>query len=149
MLKNLKARASSRNPSTTLTEFNQPPDFGKLLSHSGKTANKPKGMANANEKANIPKIGWRISPPAEAIRIEPTIGPVQEKETRTKVNAIKKIPVSPPLSPFASILLTNPLGKVSSNIPRKASAKKMNTRKKNTLGTQWVESQLANSGPCV
>src|SRR5690606_4624810 len=147
MLRNLNAKASSKNPKTTLTELSQPPDLGRLLSHSGKMAKRAKGMAKAKEKANIPRIGWIISPPAEAIRIDPTIGPVQEKDTNTKVKAIKKMPVKPPLSPWASTLLTSPEGKVSSNMPRKAKAKKINTKKKKTLGTQWVESQLANSGP--
>src|SRR5690554_6090871 len=81
--------------------------------------------------------------------MDPTIGPVQEKDTNTKVKAIKKIPVNPPLSPLASTLLTRPAGKVISNNPRKARAKKINTRKKKTLGSQCVESQLANSGPWV
>src|SRR5690606_34293673 len=110
ILRNLKARASSKNPKTTLTELSHPPDLGRLLSHSGKIAKSAKGMAKAKEKANIPKIGWIISPPAEAISIEPTIGPVQEKDTSTKVKAIKKIPVRPPLSPLASILLISPEG---------------------------------------
>src|SRR5690606_31897989 len=149
MLKNLKARASSRKPKTTLTEFSQEPDLGRLLSHSGKTAKRPKGMAKAREKASMPNMGCRISPPAEAINMDPTIGPVQEKETNTKVKAIKNMPVNPPLSPLASTLLTRPLGRVNSNKPRNARPKKTNTRKKKTLGSQWVDSQLANSGPWV
>src|SRR5690606_31427097 len=111
-LRNLKAKASSKNPKTTFTEFSQPPDLGRLFSHSGKIAKSANGIAKAREKANMPKIGWMISPPAEAIRIEPTMGPVQEKDTNTKVKAIKKIPVNPPLSPLASTLLTRPAGKV-------------------------------------
>ena len=149
MERNLKAKASSKNPKTTLTEFNQPPDFGKEFNQPGKIANKVNGMAKAKENANIPKIGLSNAPPAELIRIEPTMGPVQEKETKTKVKAIKKMPVIPPLSDFSSILFTKLLGKVNSNIPKKAMAKKINTRKKNTFGTQCVESQLANSGPCI
>src|SRR5690606_34113052 len=120
-----------------------------LFSHSGKMAKRAKGIAKAREKANIPKMGCRISPPAEAIKIEPTIGPVQENETSTKVKAIKKMPVNPPLSPLASTLLTRLLGKFSSNKPKNARAKKINIRKKKTLGNQCVESQFANSGPCV
>ena len=93
-------------------------------------------MAKAREKANIPRIGLSNAPPAELIRIEPTIGPVQEKDTKTKVKAIKNTHVKPPLSALASILLTKPLGRVISNKPKNANAKTINIKKKNTLGIQ-------------
>ena len=54
------------------------------------------GMAKAVEKASIPSIGLRTSPPADSTKMVPTIGPVQLKEIKTKVNAIKKIPIGPP-----------------------------------------------------
>ena len=37
-------------------------------------------------------MGLSTAPPADCTKIEPTIGPVQEKLTNTMVNAIKKIP---------------------------------------------------------
>ena len=46
--KNLKASANSKNPSTTFTLFNQPPDFGSVFNHAGKAANNPNGIAKAN-----------------------------------------------------------------------------------------------------
>jgi len=89
-----------------------------------KIANKVNGIAKANEKPNIPITGLIISPWAEAIKIEPATGPVQEKETKTKVNAMKKTPMIPPLSDCASILLTKLEGKTISNQPRNEIPKK-------------------------
>lgn len=60
--RNLKAKANSKKPSTTLTEFIHDPDFGNVLSHAGKAANKPKGKANPVEKPNITKNGPKYSP---------------------------------------------------------------------------------------
>ena len=34
--KNLNAKAISKNPKVTLTEFNQPPDWGKEFNQPGK-----------------------------------------------------------------------------------------------------------------
>ena len=62
--KNLKANANSKNPNTTLTVFNQPPDFGSEFSQPGKAANNANGRAIAKENPNIPIIGAR--PPFEA-----------------------------------------------------------------------------------
>ena len=92
MLKNLNANANSRKPSTTFTVFIQPPDLGRLLSHSGNMAKSVNGMAKAIENANMPRIGFSTNPPADSTKMVPTIGPVQEKETNTKVNAIKNVP---------------------------------------------------------
>ena len=55
--KNLNAKANSRKPRTTFTEFNQPPDLGSEFNQPGKAANNAKGKAMANEKPNIPMIG--------------------------------------------------------------------------------------------
>src|SRR5688572_27558809 len=98
MLRNLKAKANSTKPKTTLTAFSHPPDFGNEFNHPGKKANNVKGIANAREKANIPMIGFKNSPPAEETKILPTNGPVQEKETSTNVKAIKNTPSNPPFS---------------------------------------------------
>ena len=105
------------------------------------------GIAKANEKANIPAAGIITSPPAANSKTFPTIGPVQEKEISTSVKAIKKIPIKPPLSDFASILFTKELGKVISNNPKKDSANSMNTMKKIAFGIQFVANQVAKPGP--
>ena len=77
--KNLKAKANSKNPRTTFTVFNQPPDLGKEFNQPGNIANNIKGKAKAREKPNIPTTG--AIPPLEAASTNkvPTIGPVQEK----------------------------------------------------------------------
>jgi hypothetical protein len=44
-------------------------------------------------------VSW-IAPPCEEIEPtsnEPRIGPVQENDTKTRVNAIKNIPIKPPI----------------------------------------------------
>ena len=87
----MKARASSRNPSTTLTVFIQPPLLGIDLSIVGKIANSEKGMASARAKPNIPIAGdMKLLVEAASTRSVPMIGPVQEKDTSTSVNAMKK-----------------------------------------------------------
>ncbi len=96
-------------------------------------------MANASENANMPRMGFRNSPPAEATRIDPTIGPVQENDTRTRVKAMKNTPINPPLSDFLSMALTNELGRVRSNKPKNDNAKMTNTRKKIILGNHSVD----------
>ena len=67
--RNLKARANSKNPSTTFTEFIQLPDLGKVLSQAGKAANNPNGNANAEEKPSITKKGPMYSPLVAACTI--------------------------------------------------------------------------------
>jgi len=89
--KNLKAAATSKNPSTTFTEFNQPPDFGKAFIKAGKAAKMVNGKAKANPNPPIPAVNCQ-APPSEVkdpANREPKIGPVQEKETKAKVNACR------------------------------------------------------------
>ena len=63
----------------------------------------------------------------------PIIGPVHEKETKANVNAIKKMPISPPLFDLESMLLTNREGNVISNAPRNETAKTIIIAKNNKL----------------
>ena len=91
--KNLKASAISKNPSVTLTEFNQPPDCGREFNQPGNAAKIANGIAIASEKPNLPMIGPKYPPEAASTKRVPTIGPVQENETKAKVNAMKKMPI--------------------------------------------------------
>ena len=143
----MNPKATSIKPSTTFTEFNQPPDFGRLLSFEGKKAKKPKGKATAIENPNIPIIGRSTDPLAASTSTVPTIGAVQEKDTNTKVKAMKKAPTYPPLSACASDLFTIQEGNTISKAPKKEAAKIIKITKKNTLGTQLVLNQLIKSGP--
>src|SRR5436190_22757427 len=98
MLKNLNANAISMNPRTTFTVLSQPPDLGNDFNQPGKNAKRVNGIAKAAEKPNIPMIGFTNSPPADETKMLPTSGPVHEKETNTRVKAIKKTPDNPPYS---------------------------------------------------
>ena len=102
------------NPNTTFTEFNHPPDFGNLLIMLGKAAKTAKGSPKAIPKPLIAAvIGHGPFFNAEPKTV-PKIGPVQEKETKASVNAMKKIPKVPPTCDAESALLVNDAGKVIS-----------------------------------
>ena len=59
----------------------------------------------------MPTMGLRATPSrTAAARIEPTKGPVQEKETMTIARATKKAATYPPLSASRSALLARPEG---------------------------------------
>ena len=67
------------------------------------------------------------------------IGPVQEKDTNTKVNAMKKMESRPVvLSALESILLVHLAGRTSSKAPKKETAKRTSMRKKMMLKTALV-----------
>ena len=77
----------------------------------------------------------------------PTIGPVQEKDTNARVNAIKKMPINPPLSDALSLLLTQDAGSCSSNAPKKDAPKIINNRKKPILKYTFVAILFRASAP--
>ena len=145
--KNLKARANSKKPKTTLTEFNHPPDFGNVFNHPGNIANNINGKANALENPSIPTIG--AIPPFEAASTNkvPIIGPVQENETIAKAKAINSIPTIPPLSACLSTLLAHELGNIISKAPKKDKAKTTNRTKKITLNQTFVDKAFRESAP--
>ncbi len=67
------------------------------------------------------------------------MGPVQEKETITSVNAMKKMPDNPPFPAFWSALLAQLLGRFSSKAPKKEMAKTINMAKNKILVIAEVE----------
>src|SRR5687767_11945892 len=79
--RNLTAIASSRKPNTTFTEFNQPPDLGRVCSQPGNIANNAKGNANANPKPAKPAVSGHAPSAAVPANSEPRMGPVQENDT--------------------------------------------------------------------
>ena len=133
------------NPMTTFTEFNHPPLFGSFFSTEGNSAKRVNGRAKATEKASMVMIGVQNSPDVDLMSTEPTMGPVQENDTSTSVRARKKMPPSPFVSAFESVLFTIHDGMVISNAPKNEAAKTMKTRKKMTFGSQCVASQLKMS----
>src|SRR5690606_37037275 len=120
--KNLNANANSKNPNTTFTVFNHPPDFGKEFNQLGKKANKPNGKAIADEKPNILIIGAIPPLVAASNKAVPAIGNVHEKDTTAKAKAIKKIPATPPLLAPLSTLFTQEFGNIISKAPIKEKA---------------------------
>ena len=104
----------------------------------------------ASEKPNIPIIGPIYEPPEAASTSKvPTIGPVQENETKAKVKAIKKIPIKPPRSEAESALLIHELGMVSSNAPKKEAAKITSKKKKAMLKYTLVAILFRASAPKI
>ena len=113
----------------------------------GKTANKVNGIAKAREKPNIPMIGFKKTPCDAAIRMDPAKGPVQEKDTKTRVKAIKKTPIKPPLYDLASTEFTKPEGNTISNAPKKEIPKNTKITKNRRFGIQWVLKKFAKLAP--
>src|SRR5690606_14400760 len=106
------------------------------------------GMAKAMEKPSMPMAGPRRSPlEAASTNRVPMMGPVQEKDTKARLKAIKNRPTKPPLSDLASILLTKELGKVSSKAPKKEAANTTNMRKNRKLKTPLVDRAFSASDP--
>ena len=146
--KNLNANASSKNPRTTFTEFNQPPDCGSEFNQPGKAAKNAKGSAIAKENPSIPRIGPIYDPPeAASTKRVPTIGPVQENETKHNVSDIKKVEIKPLYKfDFESTVLDQELGRVISKSPNKESAKATNIAKKIKFSTGLVDIWFKISG---
>ncbi|CAI8364989.1 MAG: Uncharacterised protein [Flavobacterium sp. SCGC AAA160-P02] len=114
--KNLNAKANSKKPRIILIVCSHPPDLGIECIQLGNDANKAKGRAKANPKPDIPTLNC-IAPPSdvkEPANKDPKIGPVHENETMARVNAIKKIPINPPILEAESILSPQELGNVIS-----------------------------------
>ena len=143
--KNLNANANSINPKITFTVVSQPPDFGNDCNHCGNKANKVNGNANAIPKPNKP-INNDEPPTTNSV---PIIGPVQENETNANVNAIKKMPMYPPLLDKLSVLFAQDDGRVISNKPKNDSAKTTKTTKNNRLNQIFVDIALSASEPKV
>ena len=128
LLKNFKLNANSTKPRKTLIEFKLNP-LGKLSKDLGKLAVSVKTNANDNEKPSIPIIGFKNSPSEDNIKTLPTIGAVHEKLIKTRVKAMKNIPIMPPWSAFLFILFKNELGRVISKAPKKDKANMKNIKK--------------------
>src|ERR1700744_1772787 len=142
--KNFRARASSTKPRTIFTDVSQPPDLGNRFSQPGKRAKTAKGSASARPKPPMPIVSWIALPlvaRAPASRV-PRMGPVQEKETRASVRAIKNTPAMLPTLDFASALLAMPDGRVISKSPKKDNANATKITKKDRFSQMLVEMLL-------
>ena len=103
-------------------------------------ANKEKGIDNATANPNIPIAGPAISPiDAAWTKSVPIIGPVQEKDTKTKVNAIKEILKIPVVaSALLSSFVVHEAGNVNSNAPKNDMANSTNNAKNIILNIAFV-----------
>ncbi len=146
--RNLSESANSRKARTTLKEVIQSPDLGACLSHCGNIAKSENGRANAIEKPNMPIAGAKRLRPAASTNSVPIIGPVQEKETITSVNAISRILRKPPV---LLALLSNAVdqlsGSVISKSPKNERAKITKIRKKMIFTTALVLISLSADAP--
>jgi hypothetical protein len=88
-------------------------------------------------------------PPVETCtKSVPIIGPVHEKETITKVNAIRRMLISPDvLSALLSNFVLHVAGKVRSKPPKKEIANITNKAKINRLKIAFVDSEFKASAP--
>ena len=136
-------------PSTIFSVVIHEPDFGADFSHEGNMANSVKGRASAKAKPNIPTAGASQLPVVVVCTSSmPMIGPVQENETSTSVNAIRKMLNRPLVSEaFASTLLAQLSGSLISNQPKKLRANITSKRKRNTLKTAFVDIAFSVSLP--
>ena len=100
-------------------------------------------------KASMPRVGANQLPVVVVCTSSmPMIGPVHEKETNTRVKAIRKMLTSPLVSDaFVSTLFAQLSGSLISNHPKKLQAKTTSNRKRNTLKTALVESEFRVSLP--
>ena len=132
-------------------QFIQLPDLGTDLSQDGKMAKRVNGRARARAKPNIPTAGAMMLPdvPASTSR-NPIIGPVHEKLTKTKVNAMRKMLSSPEVEDaFLSTALFQEDGRVISKPPRKEAPKTMSIRKKKMLKMALVDMALSADAPKI
>ena len=129
--------------------FIQEPDFGACFSHVGNRAKSVKGKARAIAKPSIPSAGPRMLPCVlTSTSRKPMIGPVQEKLTRVRVNAIRKMESRPLVLPaLESTLFAQLSGNLISNHPKKLSAKTTSRRKKKILNTAFVANALSDDAP--
>ena len=114
-------------------------------------ANRVKGKAKAMAKPNMPMVGARILPDVDtSTNRKPIIGPVQEKETKARVKAIRKMLNKPVVdSALLSTALLHEEGSVISNAPKKLAANTNSIRKKKILKTALVDKAFKALAPNI
>ncbi len=145
----MSEKASSTKPSTTLIWSIQAPLRGLFFISDGNMAKSENGTASASAKPNMPTAGATQSPDVTVCtKSRPMMGAVHENETSTSVNAMRKMDTKPlVLVAFVSTLLAQLSGSLISNHPKKLMAKTTSRRKRNTLNTALVASELSVLGP--
>lgn len=116
----------------------------------GNKANREKGIASAIAKPSIPIAGPSSAPVVAACTNKvPIMGPVQEKETKESVPAIKNKPAIPPLSALVSILFIHDDGSVNSKAPKNDAAKANSNKKNIKLNKPLVDKLFRASAPKI
>jgi hypothetical protein len=149
--KNFNASPISKNAKKTFTVFSHPPERGIEFNHDGKRAKRLNGTDNAIAKPSIPTAGAIIEPEVDTCtKRVPIIGPVQEKDTITRVNAIKEILTSPVVCSALSFnAVDHDAGNVISKKPKNEIAKKTSNPKNTKLNTAFVDSLLSALAPNI
>ena len=146
----MRANANSKNPRVTLILFIHEPPRLVFFKRVGKRAKRVKGSANAMAKPSIPMVG-ASTPPPEVLtptRRNPMMGPVQEKLTKAKVNAMRKILSKPVvLEALESMALFHLEGRVISNPPKNEAPKATSMAKKRRLKMALVERSFKAEAP--
>jgi len=99
-----------------LIVFSHPPELGKDFKKFGNIAKRVNGRPSAKPNPAIPDVNCQAPPveDKEPASKDPSIGPVQEKDTIERVSAMKNTPKIPPKpSPLVEKLVHH-AGKVSS-----------------------------------
>ena len=136
-------------PSTIFTELSHPPDFGIACKNDGNIAKRANGRASPRAKPPMPTAGPMIAPcEAASTRRVPIIGPVQEKDTSTRVKAMKNMLTRPEVvSALLSMALAQRDGSFISNAPKNDIANTTRSRKKIILNTAEVAISFSLPAP--
>ena len=128
--------------------MSQPPDLGRAFSMFGNIANNAKGSPSATPNPAIPEVNCQAPPSEdrEPASKDPRIGPVHEKDTIDKVNAIKKTPRIPPIPSPLVVELVHAAGNANSKYPKNEKAKTIKMIKKMTFNHTLVEISFKISG---
>ena len=115
----------------------------------GNMANSMNGRASAVENPSIPIAGpQRLPIEAASTSKVPIIGPVHEKDTNVRVNAMKNMDSRPVVrSAVASILFDHDAGSFMSKAPKNEMANTTRRRKKMMLQVADVDSALSELAP--
>ncbi len=108
-------------------------------------------MDKATAKPNMPMAGANNEPLDETCTNSvPIMGPVHEKETSTRVNAMKSMLRNPAVeSAFASSFVDHDEGNVISNAPKKEMANTTSNAKNNKLNMALVDKLFSALAPKI
>lgn len=148
LLKNFTAKANSTNARDFFTVSIHPPHRGMRCNQLGNIANNANGKASAKPNPPMPAVNCHapLFEDKEPTSKDPSIGPVQEKESITIANAMKNIPPNDCIPLLLSVMLAANDGRFVSKRPKNDKAKRRNTAKKKMFSHAFFEMVLNNCG---